>query len=180
MEIGSWTTNEGTVPATLDFESLDADALELPGWVSSAATGALGGALAGSAAGPYGALLGAIAGGASGAAGSLTKPQPTPAPVKPPATATSPSTMTTPPIMTAPPPPSTATAPSAAGGTPALTAALQQLATLLPVLIQAAASSGNAPKSAGESFGTEESGGMEELKPSEWELASLEGGWTIP
>ena len=178
MEIGSWTTAEGTVPATLDFESLDADAQELPAWASGAATGALGGALAGSAAGPLGALIGGVTGGALGAAGSLTKPQPapqpTPAPTKPPAAATAPSTPTAPSTLTAPPPPAAATA-------PALTAALQQLAAILPVLMQAAASGGTAPKSAGKSFGTDEIGaGMEALEPTDWEFASLEGGWTIP
>ena len=73
--------------------------------------------------------------------------------------------------------PSTQTAPPA----PALTAALQQLAAILPVLMQAAASGATAPKSASESFGTDEiDDGMEALEPTDWEFASLEGGWTIP
>jgi hypothetical protein len=78
-EIGSWTTAEGTVPATLDLESVDPYAQEVPAWVKGAGMGALTGALTGAAAGPYGALAGAVAGGALGAVGTLSQPaQPPP------------------------------------------------------------------------------------------------------
>jgi hypothetical protein len=187
-EIGSWTTAEGTVPATLDFESQDVDAQELPAWVKSAGLGALTGALTGSAAGPYGALAGAVAGGALGAAGSLTKPAPVP-PSKPASTSTAapPATPTPQPTASAASPqdttaaPATAAAPTADATSTALGPALQQLATILPLLMQAAAASGGSAKGAGESFemAAEIGVDLEALEPSEWEFASLEGGWTI-
>jgi hypothetical protein len=86
--------------------------------------------------------------------------------------------------MTAPPPaPTPAPTGNGAGSSAAVAAALQQLAAILPVLLQSAQTGGAAPtKTTGESFelAAEIGVDLEALDPSDWELASLEGGWTVP
>jgi hypothetical protein len=84
--------------------------------------------------------------------------------------------------MTGPPAPSgSGTAPVPAATSSQLTAALQQLAAILPALLQAAAPSGAGATKSTESFDPAEIGvDLEALEPGEWELASLGGGWTVP
>ncbi|MEO5742065.1 MAG: hypothetical protein ABIS29_15875, partial [Vicinamibacterales bacterium] len=132
QEIGTWTTAEGTVSATLMLES-DVDEVggqELPNWLSGAMTGALGGAATGSVAGPLGALAGAATGAVLGGATAASAP-------KPPATPPAPGTPTSSPA------PTTSSAPAGAAQSTAIQA-LQQFATAIPALIQVVATSNTA------------------------------------
>jgi hypothetical protein len=192
QEIGVWTTEEGTVTASLQLESEiteDVSAEELPKWVGGALTGALGGATVGAAAGPWGALIGAAAGATLGGAAAAAEPPPPPPPKPPRASAP------------AARPPAPAASASASAGARADTAlVLQQLAAALPALIQLAASTApastapasTAPPSTAPAAGPKESDvwsgdGTSEVAPmdeslelEEWTLASeTEGAWTI-
>ena len=144
-EIGSWTTAEGTVPATLDFEWAGRRCTGAAGLGSDAATGALTGALDRRGRGPYGALIGAVrrsvrSGGVAGEARAGTGgPDPRRRPTTPPAAGE--------PHHLAPasaPSPLRHRGPRAA---PARHRGLQQLAAILPVLMQAAAASGGPRRS---------------------------------
>lgn len=178
QEIGTWTTEEGTVSAMLVLESEmpdDVSAQELPGWVSGALSGALGGAVTGAGGGPWGMVAGAAAGATIGGvtAATATKPPSAPAPGTPPSS---------------PPPPADATsAPPAGGAQGHAILALQQFAAAVPALIQLVAASGAAAKPVkksefGDSDGrTEFVSTDESFESDEWTFASeQEGAWTIP
>jgi hypothetical protein len=176
QEIGTWTTSEGTISATLVLESEmpdDASGQELPGWVSGALSGALGGAATGAAAGPWGALVGAAAGATIGGVAAATAPPPPKTP--PPAGAPS----------SPPPAPTTAGAPAGATQSNAILA-LQQFAAAMPALIQLVAASGatakaGKPSELSDSEGFAEFVSEENLGIDEWTSASEDqGAWTIP
>ncbi len=171
QELGVWVTNEGTKPASLQFESdgWDANAEELPSWLTGAAKGALAGAATGAAAGPWGALIGAAAGGALGAATSATGPATAPTPSTAGGATGAAATAT----AAAP-----AAKPAAASGDAATRAkvaqALQQFALMVPTLVQLLATS---------------SGGARELAVSEngaestadaWGPETFQGTWSVP
>ena len=167
QEIGTWTTEEGTVSAVLVLESeipAEVSEQELPGWVSGALSGALGGAATGSVAGPWGLVAGAATGAILGGATAATKPQASPPSGKPPSS----------------PPPAGPGAQSSA------IQALQQFAAAVPALIQLVAASGAAPKAGktselGDADGFAEFVSAENLAVDEWTLpAEDEGAWTTP
>jgi hypothetical protein len=173
QEIGTWTTAEGTVSATLTLESNvdDVGAQELPNWVSGALTGALGGAATGSVAGPWGALAGAATGAVLGGASAASAPKP---PATPPAQATT----------TPSPAPTTSSAPAGAAQSTAIQA-LQQFAAAIPALIQVVAASNTAkPGKATELSDAEafaEFVSDDNASIDEWTSSSQdEGAWTIP
>lgn len=176
-EIGFWSTEEGTIGATLEFESdvSGPDAQELPSWASGALKGAAAGAATGIAGGPYGALIGAGVGALVGAASSG---------------ASSSSPPTTPPKAAAPPatgaargaPASAAPGVTAAARTNAVQA-LQQFAALVPALIQLVAASGQGARrtDSGEDLPSGELGEVaENLYGPGTAQESLEGFWTTP
>jgi hypothetical protein len=174
QEIGTWTTSEGTVSATLvlDSEIDDVSAQELPGWASGALSGALGGAATGAAAGALGSTCGRRgrrdhrgrgrrhrAGAAEDAAAGRT-------------------------ILTT----VCARGSSApvGGARSSAIQALQQFAAAVPALIQLVAASG-APAKTGKPSELSDSDGIaefvseENLGIDEWTTASEdEGAWTIP
>jgi hypothetical protein len=174
QEIGTWTTSEGTVSATLvlDSEIDDVSAQELPGWASGALSGALGGAATGAAAGPWGALVGAAAGATIGGVAAATAPAPPKTP--PPGAPSSPQSA-----------PGGSSAPVGGARSSAIQA-LQQFAAAVPALIQLVAASG-APAKTGKPSELSDSDGIaefvseENLGIDEWTTASEdEGAWTIP
>ena len=183
QEIGTWTTEEGTVSAVmvLDSELDDLSAQELPAWASGALSGALGGAVAGAGGGPWGMLAGAAAGATIGGVTAATAPKP-PSP---------------PPVLTAPPPGGTSSPPPAPPTSGPIVApagvaqssaiqALQQFAAAVPALIQLVAASGatakaGKPAELSDAEGFAEFVSAENLAIDEWTLASEdEGAWTIP
>lgn len=174
-EIGFWSTERGTVGASLDFESDDSgpNAQELPSWATGALKGAAAGATTGLAAGPYGALIGGVTGAIVGAATSgPSAPSAPAAPQKRPAPSPSPG-----PTRTAAPAPAGSAAAGANVGQ-----ALQQLAAIMPALLQLVASSGQAKRteSGGDVAGVELGQGAGDSQgPESWQ-ESLEGIWTTP
>ena len=162
QDIGTWTTEEGTVNATLEFEADALSEQELPGWVSGALSGALGGAATGAAAGPWGALAGAATGAVLGGAAAAAAPSP-------PATAPSPGAP-----AAATPSPQAAAPPSAAKAN--AIQALQQFAAAVPALIQLVAASGGTAKTKESEFtgldGLDEFISAENLAIDDWTLAS--------
>jgi hypothetical protein len=173
QEIGTWTTAEGTVEATLQLESEVADddsAQELPKWASGALSGAAGGAATGAVAGPWGALIGAAAGAALGGAAAAAEPPPPKTP---------------PPPKAAPRPAGKATAPVGGDSRASAIRALQQFAAAVPALIQLVAASGAPGGGAKRSeFGDSDGAGEfaptdESLEGEYWARASeYEGAWT--
>lgn len=165
QELGVWSTASGTTEAFLDFESDDSGihATELPSWASGALKGAMAGAATGAAAGPYGALIGAAAGGALGAASSATSPAPAAS-----ASATAPASK--------PAAPGSASL-SADASHAKINQALQQLAAIVPVLVQFMAASGKGGKEFGLGSVDESS---ESLEASDWGPEAFEGRWTVP
>jgi hypothetical protein len=184
QEIGTWTTSEGSMSATLQFESEigEDDAQELPKWASGALSGALGGAATGAAAGPWGALIGAAAGATIGGVTAATQPEPpkTPPPPKAPPTAKAP-----PAKAPSPPPAQAGTAGTAAVAQQSAIRALQQFAAAVPALIQLVAAGTGARKEAmgsdaGSSEAADEFAAIENLETDEWGSYSAdEGAWTI-
>lgn len=179
QELGTWTTSEGTVSATLTLESEitdDGTGQELPKWASGALSGALGGAATGAAAGPWGALIGAAAGATIGGVTAATAPPPPKTPQQP---------KTPPPAMSAPPPVSATPSPSDGGPQGNAILALQQFAAAVPALIQLVAASGAAgkgvkPSEFSDADGIAEFVSDENLGINEWTSASeSEGAWTI-
>lgn len=162
QEIGVWTTAEGTVAATLDYE--DVDEFGLPKWASGALQGAAAGATTGLAAGPYGALIGGIAGAAIGGVTSAT--------AKPP------------PKSDAPKPGGAKSAPAGGpvGGSSntAVIQALQQFAAAVPSLIQivAGASGGKRPEATG--VDGEAAFATESAAADEWAWVESAREWTFP
>jgi hypothetical protein len=172
QELGTWTTSEGTVSATLVLESEigdDGTGQELPKWASGALSGALGGAATGAAAGPWGALIGAAAGATIGGVTAATAPPPP----------------RTPPAANAPPPVSATPSPSGGGQQSNAILALQQFAAAVPALIQLVAASGAAgkgvkPSEVSDADGIAEFVSDENLAINEWTSASeSEEAWTI-
>ena len=159
QDIGTWTTAEGTVNATLQFESDDLPEQELPGWVSGAISGALGGAATGAAAGPWGALAGAATGAALGGAAAATAPK-TPPP------AGTPSAPVASPQAAAPMSPTQSNA----------IQALQQFAAAVPALIQLVTASGASAKTKEAEFsdldGLDEFMSPENLAIDDWTVSS--------
>jgi hypothetical protein len=156
QELGVWSTASGTTEAFLDFESDDSGihATELPSWATSAIQGAVAGAATGAAGGPIRALIGAATGGALGAASSAA----TPAPASNSA-ASGPATQ------------------PADANRAKINQALQQLAAIMPVLVQFLAASGKRGKEVGLSSVDE---GSESLEASDWGPEAFEGRWTVP
>jgi hypothetical protein len=177
QEIGTWTTAEGTVTATLQLESEigdDAAGPELPAWASGALSGALGGAASGAAAGPWGALIGAGVGAAVGGATAATAPKPPPPPKPPPSAASTP-----------PASPPSAPASDSGSRTTAIQA-LQQFAAAVPALIQLVAASRAAPAGTKPSESWAADGTGELIAPEgaieadEWtSYSEYEGAWTV-
>jgi phage tail tape-measure protein len=167
QDIGTWTTAEGTVNATLEYEADDLSEQELPGWVSGALSGALGGAATGAAAGPWGALAGAATGAVLGGAAAAA------APSAPPPSAPAPAPSTGAPA--APPPSPQAGAPANSTKATAIQA-LQQFAAAVPALIQLVAASGGTAKTKESEFneidGLDEFISAENLAIDEWTLAA--------
>lgn len=169
QEIGTWSTQEGSSTAMLQFEAGvdDVNAQELPGWLTGALQGAAAGAMTGAAAGPYGALIGAGVGGALGAATSATAPPPASAPAAPqPAAPSSPS-------QPAAAPSAPATAGQPPDGRADVIRALQQFAAIVPTLVQLVAADGKRTKEA-------QDGAGESLEAASWDAALLEGYWSVP
>lgn len=180
QELGTWTTSEGTVSATLILESEmsdDGTGQELPKWASGALSGALGGAATGAAAGPWGALIGAAAGATIGGVAAATAPPPPKTP--PPANAPPPAN-----VPSAPPPVSATPSPSDGGQQGNAILALQQFAAAVPALIQLVAASraagkGVKPSEFSDADGIAEFVSDENLAINEWTSASESGAWTI-
>ena len=176
QEIGTWTTEEGTVSAVmvLDSEIDDVSGQELPGWASGAISGALGGAATGSVAGPWGLVAGLATGAVLGGAAGATKPSP-PKTAPPPGGAPS-----SPPLA-----PTTSGSPGAGVQSSAIQA-LQQFAAAVPALIQLVAASGatakaGKPSEIGDVDGVAEFVSAENLAFDEWTMTSeSEEAWTIP
>jgi hypothetical protein len=190
QEIGTWTTSEGSMSATLQFESEigEDDAQELPKWASGALSGALGGAATGAAAGPWGALIGAAAGATIGGVTAATQPEPpkTALPPKAPPPATASPAKAPPTAKAAAPPPAQAGTPGTAGvAQQSAIRALQQFAAAVPALIQLVAAGTGARKEAmgsdaGSSETADEFAASESLETDEWSSYSAdEGAWTI-
>ena len=189
QEIGTWTTSEGSMSATLQFESEigEDDAQELPKWASGALSGALGGAATGAAAGPWGALIGAAAGATIGGVTAATQPEPpkTPPPPKAPPAKAPPAKA--PPTAKAPAPPPTQGGTAGPGAVAQQTAirALQQFAAAVPALMQLIAAGTGVRKEAtesdaGSSEAADEFAATESLETDEWDSYSAdEGAWTI-
>lgn len=159
QEIGTWTTSEGTVSATLQLEADELSEQELPGWVSGAISGALGGAATGAAGGPWGMLAGAATGAVLGGATAATAPaKPSSSPGGSPSPATS------------------SPAPAPGGAQASAIQALQQFAAAVPALIQFVAASG-APAKTKESElidgnGLDEFVSAENLAIDDWTMTS--------
>lgn len=185
-EIGTWTTSEGTIGATLQLEADmgdDATAQELPKWVSGALSGALGGAATGAVAGPWGIVAGAATGAALGGAAAAMTPSPSPpSPPSPP----TPAPKAAPP-QAAPVPPqpggSQAGAPTVAAPTQTIQA-LQQLAAAMPALMQLiAASNANTtakPAEFAESDDLTEFVSEANLATGAWTPDESEAEWSTP
>jgi hypothetical protein len=152
QELGVWTTAEGSSVARLQLESEEG----IPSWASGALQGAATGAATGAAAGPYGALIGAVAGAGLGAAAAATAPS------------------TPPSSTTASKPAASAPQPAADGSRAKAIQALQQFASVVPVLVQIVASSG------GKESGPGENGSRESLLEADWGPESFQGNWTVP
>jgi hypothetical protein len=156
QELGVWTTAEGSSVARLQLESDEG----IPSWASGALQGAATGAATGAAAGPYGALIGAVAGAGLGAAAAAAAPS------------TPPSTTASKPTASAPQP---ATQPAADGSKAKAIQALQQFASVVPVLVQIVAASGGKESSA-----SGENGSRESFLEADWGPESFQGNWTVP
>lgn len=163
QEIGVWTTEEGTVAATLDYELEDAGGeFELPKWASGALQGAAGGATTGLVAGPWGALIGGVAGAAIGGVTAATAKPPPKAP--------------------APKPPASKGAPAGGSSNAAVIQALQQFAAAVPSLIQIVAGASGTKRAEGADFSAdaEWAAGTESAGADEWSWVESAHEWTVP
>ncbi|SEO53030.1 hypothetical protein SAMN02990966_02200 [Rhodospirillales bacterium URHD0017] len=159
QEIGVWTTAEGTVAATLDYEDSGGE-FSLPKWASGALQGAAAGASTGLVAGPYGALIGGVAGAAIGGITAGTAK---------------------------PPPKSDAPKPAAPKGTPtpgssntAVIQALQQFAAAVPSLIQIVAGASGSKRAEGADADGESAFATESAAADEWAWVESAREWTVP
>jgi hypothetical protein len=159
QEIGVWTTAEGTVAATLDYED-GVDEFGLPKWASGALQGAAAGATTGLAAGPYGALIGGVAGAAIGGITAAT--------AKPP------------PKSDAPKPGAAKSAPAGGSSNAAVIQALQQFAAAVPSLIQIVAGASGGKRAEGAGADTESAFATESAAADEWAWVESAREWTVP
>ena len=163
QEIGVWTTAEGTVAATLDYEDGGGE-FGLPKWASGALQGAAAGATTGLAAGPYGALIGGIAGAAIGGVTSATaKPPPKSDAPKPGAAKTAP-----------------AGGPAGGSSNTAVIQALQQFAAAVPSLIQIVAGASGGKRAEGAGADGESAFATEGAAADEWAWVESAREWTFP